>query len=145
MAHNNFCLLSTQEADALRDGIQPNCSAHRHISGNEARRIVNGLEHRPWDDPDLAKTGFISEAYKPTGKWAQLADGSASKKHLVVCVAREWKTLHGVKQWLPLGATAQGMKRTKTKIRPASTYSPTQCRDTNRIPEHLKAALELRG
>jgi hypothetical protein len=147
MAHNNFCLLSTHEADLLREGVAPNCrgNEHRHISANEARRIVNGLESRPWDDPDLAKTGFISEAYRPTGQWAILADGTESAKHVVVRVAREWQTFRGVRQWLPIGATAQGMKRTKTKIKPASTYSLTQCRDPNRIPKHLEAAIELRG
>lgn len=125
MAHKHICQLNPEEAALLERGIRPSCSGHGHISRDEALLKTRGAGMDARRDVDRTGDWF------PVAVWAKLSDGSESKRHIVLFIAREWQVRGGVKQLLPLGATRQRRQRTRMHVQRPVSYSLTQCADVN--------------
>lgn len=155
MAQNKICLLSPYEAQDLLVGRPLDHRHHEHVDANQARLLVYGADQVPWLDNDYAadmqskdkkrrKQAMISERVsqevetssggterRGAAVWATLPNGEKSSKHLELELARMWQGTGGSMQWLPLGSSKQGMKRTRTHLRKPIQYSLTQCADVN--------------
>lgn len=77
----NICVLDEHEAEQLRRGEEPDCRKHRHLTRRQARGLVLGIENVPW---------IQCENWNPEAKWATLADGSTSERHIVLIQAWNW-------------------------------------------------------
>lgn len=106
MSRVNFCLISPHEEQLLLLGSKISCKHHRHVSRQEALKLVGGGKHRPWleDSEHLRKREQITFNYHPIAQWAMLSDGKESQRHIVLRHAREWSQRNGSMQWVPLGS-----------------------------------------
>jgi len=97
---NTYCILSSFEADQLRDGIEPNCNHHRHCKRQDALVIASGGKHYPW----YSKEHDTDFRWNPIGEWCVLPDGKRSTRHLIIHEQREWRSVKSVMQWIPIGS-----------------------------------------
>jgi hypothetical protein len=105
MSRIHFCLITPFEAEQIKLGLDISCRDHRHISRNEALRLIGGGKHRGWleESEELRKRQQITFNYHPIADWAMMPDGSESQRHIVLRHAREWRQKNGSMQLVPLG------------------------------------------